>query len=338
MRWDSVRGQDAAVAFLRAALSSGRLPNAALLWGPVGVGKRTAGRTLAAAALCAEGAAGRDEACGSCAHCREFAAGVHPDYLELQVEDEARSIKIEDARTLMREMNMRPARGVMRVALIAKAERLGEEAQNALLKSLEEPPGRALWILTSEEPDRLLGTVRSRASHVRLNRLASDVVAGELVRAGESDAPTARRVAALAEGSVTLARRLNTEEYTAELTFIEASVLPAVGAGVSAGPELARALAKHAGAKGAARKRKAEGGKRSASLEETRRPVLRLLDALAQTMRRRVKSSANNRTDADFWARKLQVVLDSDTAIRHNVRPELVLTAAAARLADAADS
>jgi DNA polymerase-3 subunit delta' len=345
MRWGSIVGQDAAVSFLRAALSAGRLPGAVLLWGPAGVGKRSAGRSLAAAALCVSpptgGAARRDEACGACGSCTEFAAGVHPDYLEPLIDDEARQIKLDTVRDLMLGMNRKPVRSGLKIALVPRAERLAEDLQNALLKNLEEPAGSSLWILTSEEPARLLATVRSRATQVRMGRIPRAVLAGALRAEGPLGGLSADELARLAEGSFTRARQLAGEDWAAELEFIDREVLPGVGAGAAGGPAMARAMIKHAGAK-AARAADVDDAEESPAevkrniLEEARRPAFRLLSALAERLRRKALSAAGAAEDAASWAGKLQVVLDSDTAIRHNVRLELVLSAAAARLSDAA--
>jgi DNA polymerase III delta' subunit len=348
MYWSDILGQPSCVDFLRAALRSGRLPHAVLLWGSAGVGKRSCARALAAAALCRSTPAGDghgiDEACGACISCREFSAGVHPDYLAPEIDDESRFIKIEVARELIHETNMKSVRSDRKVVLLPKAERLGEEAQNALLKSLEEPAGSTLWILTAEDPARLLGTVRSRSSHVRFARLSSAVVADVLVRADGIDEARARELAASAEGSISTARRMATEDWVEERAFVRDEIVSKIGRGPSVGPAIARSLVKRGGSKGAAggARRKAkrtdgnESDRKTGGLEEARRPALRLLTALGSSLRDRMRGASQNAEEAEFWAGKLQVVLDSEAAIRQNVRLELVLTMAAARLATAA--
>ena len=246
MRWSSLVGQDAAVRFIRRALRGKRLPHALLLWGPRGVGKRTAARTLAAAALC-RGPAGGEEACGECPSCREFGARVHPDLHELEVDPEARTLTVDLVRGLIADMNLRAARGGRKVALVPVAERIQEVSQNTLLKTLEEPAGESLWIITAEDPSRLLPTVRSRATAVRFGRVPAALMAPALT--GEHSATfdgstelaevRARRAAEAAEGSFTRAEALLSESFEEERRFLVEHILPRMGAGPRAGPKLA---------------------------------------------------------------------------------------------------
>jgi hypothetical protein len=277
--------------------------------------------------------------------CREFVADVHPDHLVPEVDEEERSIRIDTVRGLIRDMNMRPVRGRRRVALLPKAERLGEEAQNALLKSLEEPAGDALWILTAEDPAKLLATVRSRASPVRFGRLSASTLADLLQQAGAAASAQARHIANAAEGSYTRAARMSEEGWADERAFVDEEVMPRVGAGPAVGPALARALI----TRSASVKRKPSApradsraghagkrGSRSGGLEEARRPALRVLSMLADRLRQEMRVAAESGpAEAEYWSGKLKVVLDSGAAIRQNVRSELALAAAAARLAAA---
>ncbi|MHC4247685.1 MAG: DNA polymerase III subunit [Planctomycetota bacterium] len=361
MYWADIVGQDGAVRFLRRALDRGRLPHFALLWGAPGVGKTTAARALAAAALCEsppeipnqDSGASRDEACGRCASCREFEAGIHPDLLlpTVATKDETRPLSDDDrqitlertVRPLLADAALKGSRGERRVVIIRRAERMNEACQNTLLKTLEEPQGDRVWILTADDPSRLLPTVRSRAAPVRFARVKVAALARVLVSGGEASPEDAELVARAAEGSFSRAREMLSEDWADERRFLEEEVVPLMGSGPGAGPALARALVGRAGRSaksarkksGKAKSPKRPDGKAKAkrSLESTRTPALRMLGALALVLRGKLRESARSGAEAAKpWARRLEVVLASDAAVRQNIRLELALSVAAARL------
>jgi DNA polymerase-3 subunit delta' len=165
-----------------------RLPHALLLHGPRGVGKLALAETIGQLLLC-ESLAPAARPCGKCDGCRWYLAGTHPDLRRIEPEalakpveggeegDEAidspaasskrqgkpsLDIKIEQVRALADFLNLRSHRGALRVALVHPAEEMNANAQNALLKGLEEPPAGAIFLLVSHRPYRLLPTVRSR--------------------------------------------------------------------------------------------------------------------------------------------------------------------------------
>jgi len=161
-----------------------RMPHALLIHGPQGIGKLQLAERFAQSLLC-ESADARGAPCGGCAGCRWFGAGSHPDFRRVEPEALARQsaagddadeptaaparsakpsieIKVDQIRALDDFLNLKSHRGGPRVALIHPAEAMNPNAANALLKGLEEPPGRALFILVSHRPARLLATIRSR--------------------------------------------------------------------------------------------------------------------------------------------------------------------------------
>ena len=160
--FDSLPGNAALKESLRNALS-GRFPQTVLLSGDDTGGLETLSAVLAAGILC-ENTGSRP--CGTCISCRKAEQGVHPD---LTVIDEGENeLKVDLARRIKAENAIIPNDGARRVTIIRHAQNLNPMAQNALLKELEEPPSHAFFILTAEQPDALLQTVRSRCAKFAL--------------------------------------------------------------------------------------------------------------------------------------------------------------------------
>jgi DNA polymerase-3 subunit delta' len=141
------------------------------------------------------------DACGECASCRRIARGVHADVIMLEPGDTG-AIKTDTVRGVIDRANYRPFEGRRRVVIIDEADALMEAAQNALLKTLEEPPRASVFILVSSMPDALLPTIRSRCRPLRFGDLAAAEVAAVLTRDHEYSAADARAAAAEAGGSV----------------------------------------------------------------------------------------------------------------------------------------
>ena len=193
-----VVGHAGAAARLARAAAEGRVPAAVLLVGPAGIGKRALADAFAARLLCA--APGTGGACGACAHCTRVAAGTHPDLHLVAREPERRDIRIEQVRELGRWLALQPLMAARKVAVLDDAHCLSEQAQNALLKTLEEPPGAAVLVLVASAAALLLPTVRSRCQVVRLDPLpVAEVV--RVLEASGVPARQARELAPLAEGS-----------------------------------------------------------------------------------------------------------------------------------------
>jgi DNA polymerase-3 subunit delta' len=182
VRFADVIGHGAAVARLRRAAAGDRPATAYLLSGPPGIGKRRVADAFTLELLCATPAP--DGACGTCAQCVRVAAGMHPDVLVMVRDADRRDIRTEQVRELTRWLVLRPLMARRKVALVDGAETLNEHGQNALLKTLEEPPGAAVLVLTATRASQLLPTVRSRCQHVRLDPLANDEMARFLEREG----------------------------------------------------------------------------------------------------------------------------------------------------------
>ncbi len=204
MSLDRIRGQTRALNLIRRAVEAERLPHALLFSGPEGVGKRTAALELAKALNCAGGAA--PDACDACPSCRLVGCEAHPDILVVAPEGGSRSLKIAQVREVERHAVLSPYAGRRKVALVDAAEAMTQEAANAFLKTLEEPPGGAVLILISSAPMSLLPTIRSRCQEVRFGPLPEVVVVALLAEAG-IDPAEARRAADLGAGGVGQAMR-----------------------------------------------------------------------------------------------------------------------------------
>ena len=164
-----------AQARLASALASGRLTHGLLLHGPRGVGKELFASALAAALFCSRRGAAMT-ACGECAECRLSRAGSHPDLhwvtllKDAKGEKDKKAIGVDQVRELGEALAMTSMRSGYRVAVIVPAETMTDSAQNALLKTLEEPAPRTVLVLVTARPSGLLPTLRSRCQRVEIAR------------------------------------------------------------------------------------------------------------------------------------------------------------------------
>lgn len=194
MDWGEIIGHQREIEVLRAGLARGRTAHAYLFVGEPGVGKRTVADVFTRALVCE--AEGESHPCGHCRSCRQDLAN-HPDVIT--IEPSGASIKIEQVRAVQRELLFSPVRGKRKVIRFILADDLTEQAQNALLKSLEEPPAFACFLLLSRHLHAILPTVRSRCVLIRFGRVPAKEIAAALERRGYA-AEAARTLAALACG------------------------------------------------------------------------------------------------------------------------------------------
>jgi DNA polymerase III subunit delta' len=228
MPFRDVIGHRRLVGLLARSVYHASLPPSLIFSGPAGVGKRLTATALAQTLNCLAprssdqppGAPSTEheapgtrhpapgtrhqslevDACGACAACTRIARGVHPDVLVIEPGDSG-SIKIEQIREMVDRAAYRPFEGARRVVIVDQADALVAAAQNALLKTLEEPPSASVFVLISARPDVLLPTVRSRCPVLRFRPLTADDIAAALIARGSSESE-AHAVAATADGSL----------------------------------------------------------------------------------------------------------------------------------------
>lgn len=204
-----IRGQARALRLLGPMLASRNLPPALLFFGPEGVGKATTAGELAKALNCLSPAEGGD-ACDACSSCAAAAKGIDPDLKRVNAHYQAglreeeverqRTLRVDTIRHLLKDVEMTSLTGRWKVAILEDAERLEIEAANALLKSLEEPPARTLWILVTGRRDRVLPTILSRCHRVGFGTLPAADASAVLAATG-LPLQEVQRLAKLSEGS-----------------------------------------------------------------------------------------------------------------------------------------
>jgi DNA polymerase-3 subunit delta' len=229
--FDELVGQEAVVAQLQNALAGG-MTHAWLFTGPPGSGRSVAARAFAAALLC------KDGGCGHCPSCRQVAAGTHADLL--LVRPDGLTYGVKQTRNLVLRAAGAPSGGRWLVVLFEDADRCTEQAANALLKAIEEPAPRTVWLLCAPSAEDLVTTIRSRCRVVTLRTPSSDVVARTLAERDGIDYQQALVAARAAQGHIGRARLLATDPA---LAARRAAVLKVPVQSVSLGTALAAAAA-----------------------------------------------------------------------------------------------
>jgi DNA polymerase-3 subunit delta' len=214
---------------LARSVATQSVPQSLIFAGPDGVGKRRVALALAQAFNCVHAGAGSQEpgasgrgagaadelasdACGQCSPCKRIARVSYPDVLIVEPQ-ESGSIKIEQIRDVVSQSAYRPFEGRRRVVVVDAADAMGTDAQDALLKSLEEPPPTTVFVLVTARPDALLPTVRSRCSRLRFGRLRPAEIARALVRDHGYTEEEACTMAALSGGSLGRALEASADEF-----------------------------------------------------------------------------------------------------------------------------
>ena len=181
-RFSEVVGQQHVTATLENAIKNNRVAHAYIFSGARGVGKTTTARILAKALNCAKGPT--VEPCNECDSCREIAAGTSLDVIEV---DAASNRGIDQIRELREMVRYAPASSRYKVVILDEAHMLTDEASNALLKTLEEPPDKVIFVLATTQPEDLLETIRSRAQHFHFRALTFSEIVGALERIAQKE-------------------------------------------------------------------------------------------------------------------------------------------------------
>jgi DNA polymerase-3 subunit delta' len=229
----SVVGQPRALDALQAALRGGSVHHAYLFAGPEGVGKEVAAVGLAQALTCLEKP---DVGCGTCSGCTRLVKGAHPDVSWLMPDAErverglagrsdiqgtpSREIRVEQIRGLLERISLRGLESRRKVAIVVSAHLMNLQAQNAFLKTLEEPPAETTLILLASATDKLLPTIRSRCSKVYFGPLSIELIAERLQKERKLDAQTAALAAVMAGGSLGRALSLDIDALAARKDII----------------------------------------------------------------------------------------------------------------------
>jgi DNA polymerase-3 subunit delta' len=212
--WDAVVGQtvvpelrrtvaDASAILTGDSTAGAAMTHAWLFTGPPGSGRSVVARAFAAALECPNGG------CGNCAECRDVRNRTHPDVAD--VVTDGLSIKIKQIRDLVPRAALRPSRGRWQIIVVEDADRLGEDAADAILLSVEEPPPRTIWMLCAPTPEDIVATIRSRCRVVTLRTPPYDQVADHLVRTVGASPELAAFAARAAQGHIGRARALATD-------------------------------------------------------------------------------------------------------------------------------
>jgi DNA polymerase-3 subunit delta' len=206
VRFADIIGQENAKRILSLAFSRHKTSHAYLFQGPTGVGKKLTARAFATFLLC-QAEDDRDDSCGQCPSCRKMASGNHPDFLEIQ--PDGAQIKIDQIRELKKALSYSPVEDGYRVVVLADIHQTMARAEvaNSLLKTLEEPPARTVFILTAVEAAGILPTIVSRCQVVPFYPLPYEQVSAALTNEG-LPGDKAYVMASIAEGSIGRARDL----------------------------------------------------------------------------------------------------------------------------------
>lgn len=204
--WADVVGQQNAVTTLQRAVAGDQhaMTHAWLITGPPGSGRSNVARAFAAALQCERGG------CGECQACRTALSGAHPDVT--LVRTEKLSIGVDEVRDLVRRASMSPTLGRHQVLVMEDADRVTDRGADALLKSIEEPAPKTVWLLCAPTPDDVVTTIRSRCRALGLSTPPVDAVADLLTRRDGVDPVVAMHAARAAQGHIGRARVLALHE------------------------------------------------------------------------------------------------------------------------------
>lgn len=221
MGFETLLGNERLKENLKESLAKGHISHCYLISGPEGSGKHTLARLLAAAILCQ----GKDKPCGVCTPCRKVLDGNHPDYITVD-DPEKKTVPVELIRQARADMFIQPNESEHKIYQFPRAQDMGLPGQNALLKVLEEPPAYGVFFLLADNPDKLLPTVRSRCTELKMQTLPEGVLTKQLredfpkAAPEEIDAAIARSGALLGQARALLSQGAEVSPQTEQ--FVQA--------------------------------------------------------------------------------------------------------------------
>ena len=207
LSWENLIGHASTIAYLKKNIAEEKFPHAVIFSGEEGIGKRLAAEICAAALLCENPVDGSP--CGACENCHLVAAKTHPDFyiVEAEATKTTRNIKIGQIREMQTQTALRPINSSRRVVIIDGAELMNKAAANCLLKTIEEPPSRTIFILLTANRSSLLMTIRSRCMTINFDKLTAQQIRDALITRGV-DESEAERLSIIAGGSFGRALKL----------------------------------------------------------------------------------------------------------------------------------
>lgn len=252
--WTSLRGHADQREMFRRTIQRGRLSQAYLFVGSEGIGKSQFARLLAQCLLCQSPGEDPLEACGECAGCRPFLAGSHPDFLRVGCPEGKRELPIalligsdqsRGQEGLCHDLSLAPLPHSRKVAIVDDADTMNEASANAFLKTLEEPPDRAVLFLIVSNLDAILPTIRSRCQLVRFSPLSNDdvkelLIEHQLVESSDE----AEFASSLSDGSLAVAQQLLDPELRSLRTFLYSQLGQMNFSGLSLSKQLMEGLSK----------------------------------------------------------------------------------------------
>jgi len=212
MSFLNIYGHQKQIGMLQKAMVQQRIGHSYVFSGLAAIGKKTLALEFAQALNC-ENVDEKNGACGQCASCRKMIHGNHPDMHIL--ETQAQFIRIDAIRNIQEQMTFKPLEGRRRLFVINDADKMNEQAANALLKTLEEPSADNIIILVTARPYWLPQTILSRCRHVRMNPLSAETVARFLIEQKQMDSAKASLLASLSAGSIGQALELDSQDMIA---------------------------------------------------------------------------------------------------------------------------
>jgi DNA polymerase-3 subunit delta' len=325
MAFRDVVGHRRLLGLLSQAIRRQSLTPSLILSGPDGVGKRLTAISIAQELNCLDRSKMDDlGACGVCAVCTRIARGAHPDVMTIEPGDTG-SIKIEQVRAAIDRAVFRPFEGRRRVTIIEQADALLPAAQNALLKTLEEPLPASVFILVTSRPDSLLPTVRSRCAHLRFGRLHVAEVAVVLERSEGYSHADALTAAAASNGSVRRALDLEADDFADARTDAE-DLLQVAGRDARTRLERAKAMLKGGGS---APEERAHLSLRLEAMGSVLRDVALLASGaddrlVANIDRRKALDALAPSLRADKITQAFDAVARAQAAVDQNVSPKVI--------------